>query len=204
MATFSLFFLPLLAYNLFLIKEILKSKLNEESGNLTWALVISVVILSTVSQFSGKLAWNRDFGLGTKEGVMAPIEFIKSNEIQGPFFNNYDIGGLMIFGLFPEEKVFVDNRPEAYPEEFFTEIYVPMQENEELWQREMLKNNFNAILFNRLDYTPWSQQFLISRVKDSSWAPVYIDNSTILFLYRNEDNRETIEQYELPKEMFNI
>jgi hypothetical protein len=110
----------------------------------------------------------------------------------------------MILGLYPKEKVFVDNRPEAYPKEFFENTYIPMQEKEEKWQEELKKNKFNAIYFYRLDYTPWAQTFLISRVKDPAWAPVFVDNKTILFLYRNEINSNIIKKYEIPKEVFNV
>jgi len=55
--------------------------------------------------------------------------FFKENNLQGPIFNNYDIGGYLIFNLFPQEKVFVDNRPETYSSEFFQEDYIPMQED---------------------------------------------------------------------------
>jgi hypothetical protein len=154
-------------------------------------------------QFSNKLAWNRNFGIGLENGELAPIEFIKTNHIKGPFMNNYDVGGFMIFGLFPTWKVFVDNRPEAYPKEFFQNTYIPMQENETKWAEEMSKNKFNAIFFYRLDYTPWAQNFLIHRVKDPLWAPVFVDNKTILFLQRNEENKEIIKKYEIPKEVFN-
>jgi hypothetical protein len=54
-----------------------------------------------------------------------------------------------------------------------------------------------------LDYTPWAQNFLIHRVKDPLWAPVFVDNKTILFLQRNEENKEIIKKYEIPKEVFN-
>jgi hypothetical protein len=110
----------------------------------------------------------------------------------------------MIFGLFPKEKVFVDNRPEAYPKEFFSQVYIPMQENEDLWKEESVKNKFNVIFFYRLDYTPWGQKFLINRIKDPAWAPVFIDKETIIFLQRNKQNTEVIKKYELPKEMFTI
>jgi len=214
---FALVSLPLLAYNITVIKKIFSTgvghprfrcptpvQIDEDLKIILYAISFCILIGITMFHFSTRLPWNRNFGLGINEGALAPIEFIKNNGIHGPFFNNYDIGAFMIFGLFPKEKIFVDNRPEAYPKEFFENIYIPMQENEEIWKKEMLKNKFNAIFFDRLDYTPWAQKFLISRVRDPLWAPVYIDNQTIILLDRNQENEKIIKQYEIPKSVFGI
>jgi len=76
------------------------------------------------------------------------------------------------------ENVFVDNRPEAYPPEFFQNEYIPMQQNDTIWKVEEQKYNFNAIWFYRLDMTPWAQQFLITRVSDPEWVPIFVDDYT--------------------------
>ena len=130
-------------------------------------------------------------------------EFFKTQNVTGPIFSNYDIGGYLIFNLYPE-KVFVDNRPEAYPARFFQDEYIPMQEDEKIWNEELQKWNFNVIYFQRNDLTPWAQQFLITRVRDPLWAPVYVDNYTIIFLRRNEKNSAIIKNYELPQSMFSV
>jgi hypothetical protein len=62
------------------------------------------------------------FGLGLID-CNKSAEFIKGNKVEGPYFNNYDIGGYFIFHLFPTYKPFVDNRPEAYSVDFFNEIF---------------------------------------------------------------------------------
>ncbi|MDO8660067.1 MAG: hypothetical protein Q7K54_05755 [Candidatus Parcubacteria bacterium] len=216
---FALFSLPLLVYNLTIIKKILQEKIkiniDPEWQKILYGLFFVIIISITMVHFSTKLPWNKNFGLGIDQNTLAPIEFIKNNNIHGPFFNNYDIGGFMIFGLYParnasgiadaggpKEKVFVDNRPEAYPKEFFENIYIPMQEDDKVWQEENKKEKFNAIFFQRLDYTPWAQKFLLERIKDPLWAPVFVDSQTIIFLSRNKENVEIIKKYELPKNMF--
>jgi hypothetical protein len=98
----------------------------------------------------------------------------------------------------------VDNRPEAYPASFFTNTYVPMQKEQEVWSKELEEYGFNTIWFYRNDYTPWAQQFLITRVQDPAWAPVYVDNYVIIFLRRTTENQELISKFELPKSLFGI
>ena len=142
------------------------------------------------------------FGLGLTPNTAQAAQFYLTNNLKGPIFNNYDNGGYLIFYLFPQEKVFVDNRPEAYPTDFFSSIYIPMQENEENWRRQIEQYNLNTIFFYRWDYTPWAQAFLIKRVSDPDWAPVYVDDYSIIFVKRNQQNQKVIESFEIPKSTF--
>jgi len=130
--------------------------------------------------------------------------FFKENNLQGPIFNNYDIGGYLIFNLFPQEKVFVDNRPEIYSSEFFQEDYIPMQENYDIWLTKSKEYGINTIIFYRHNAIPWGQQFLITRIDDVSWAPVFVDDRVIIFLKRNLLNKEVIQEYEIPRKIFSI
>ncbi len=144
------------------------------------------------------------FGVGLAHGAEKSAMFFKDNKLQGPIFNNYDIGGYLVYYLYPAEEVFVDNRPEAYPPEFFTDIYIPMQEDEELWQKYYNLYNFNVIYFYRHDYTPWAQPFLIRRLRDPDWAPIFVDDYTLIMIRRNPQNQNIIDRYELPPATFLI
>ena len=146
----------------------------------------------------------RNLGWGVDKNTQTAINFFRQNNLEGPIFNNYDIGGYLIYYLFPNEKVFVDNRPEAYPTEFFTDTYVPMQENQTIWEEVDQKYGFNAVFFYRNDLTPWGHQFLVAMIQNSQWAPVFVDQNSIIFLKRNELNQPIIKKFELPKEMFQI
>lgn len=204
-ALFGLFSLPILIFNFSVIKKWLDEKMNSRMDDfkiIAGILLFCIIIFGSLWQFQSHLPWNRDFGLGIIDGEMNSIDFIKQNNLRGPIFNNYDLGGMMIFDLWPNEKVFVDNRPETYPASFFSNIYIPMQENPNVWQAELQKENFNMIYFQRLDYTPWAQKFLLARVSDPDWAPVYVDDRTIIFLRRNSQNSTLIKKFELPKSMF--
>lgn len=51
------------------------------------------------------------FGNKIEEGVpVNEVEFIKKHKIPGPLFNDYLIGGYMIWAMYPEYKVFIDPR----------------------------------------------------------------------------------------------
>jgi len=167
-------------------------------------LVLSLVIFLAGFFYQGSLFRPRAAGGGLYEGVNASAEFFKVNHIQGPIFNNYDIGGFLIYHLFPDTRVFVDNRPEAYGGDFFKTIYVPMQEDENIWRAMDARYGFNAIYFFRHDMTPWAQPFLIRRVNDPRWVPVFVDQLTIILLKRNARNEALINRYALPQRMFQV
>ena len=86
------------------------------------------------------------FGIGLKEGNLAALEFFRSEHLQGPIFNTFDVGSYLTYGLYPRERVYVDNRPEAYPATFFTEDYFPLLVNEEKWRSHLVTNKFNIIV----------------------------------------------------------
>lgn len=159
-------------------------------------------ILIFLSLFSFNYWGPRDLGLGLKKDNAAAAKFFLENNLKGPIFNNYDIGGYLTYYLYPQEKVFVDNRPNAYPSAFFQEIYIPFQEDNDFWKEKEKKFNFNSIFFFWRDATPWAQKFLIERINDSEWQPVYVDGKAIILLKNNELNKALIAKYKLPKEIF--
>lgn len=197
---FALLVFPIIAGNFALAFP----KVQEKFQKLALFFLFILVIISA----SGNLAylfpyWNK-FGLGLEKQNDTAAQFLKEQKIAGPILNNYDIGSYLIYYLFPEYRVFVDNRPEAYSVSFFRETYIPMQEDENKWEQIDKRYNFNSIFFSINDATPWGQKFLIGRVLDREWAPVYVDNYAIIFLKRNEQNSSVIEKYEIPKDAFRI
>lgn len=173
----------------------------------TWWVRISILVVLFVMVFSINpdhwRSWEikGGFGVGLQPEVDAGAKFLKENSIKGNIFNNYDIGGYLIYYLYPERQVFVDNRPDAYPAEFFRK-YIHSQEDSESWRELSLQFNIEAIVFYRNDATPWGQKFLMSRVKDDAWIPVYIDNWVIVFVRKDGINRAQGERFGLPRELF--
>jgi len=179
--------------------------LNFKKRLITFSLVVAfVLVFISISKTGGYLSMiSENKGLGLYNNINCSANFYKANNIKGPIFNNYDIGGYLIYNLFPQQRVFVDNRPEAYSTDFFKKVYNPMLEKEEVWQQINSKYNFNCIYFFRLDETPFAQPFLIQRINDrENWATVYVDDVIIILLKRNNENQALIQHYELPASMF--
>lgn len=121
-------------------------------------------------------------GWGLVKGSSDSTEFFRSQALKGPIFNNYDLGSALTFWLYPSEKVFVDNRPEAYSNRFFTEIYKPLQTDPLKWQMFSEQYKFQTIYFAYTDSTPWAQQFLSAILNDADWSLVYFDRYVVILV----------------------
>ncbi|MEA2112988.1 MAG: hypothetical protein U9P50_03425 [Patescibacteria group bacterium] len=201
---FSFMSLPIFAKNIKIIWPCLSFEtLNKRI--LAVSIALTVVFLIFIS-YGRYLPINNinDFGLGLDNRQNKTISFFQENNLKGPIFNNYDIGGYLIYNLFPQEKVFVDNRPETYPIDFFQDVYIPMQEDSSVWLEKDREYNFNTIIFYRHDATPWGQKFLIDRIQDVNWSPVFVDEKNIVFVKRNDLNQEVINQFEIPQGVFSL
>jgi hypothetical protein len=168
-------------------------------------LVLLLVLFAALGLFYGsELIKRSDTGWGIKPGILAGGEFFKTNGLTGPIFNNYDVGGYLIFSLFPKERVFVDNRPEAYPADFLEKTYIEASEQSSQFYELDKKYHFNSIFYYYRDYTPWGQKFIIDRITDPEWAPVFADRQIVILVRRNAQNLAVIKKYQIPASFFRV
>ncbi len=145
---------------------------------------------------TAKLYMRDSFGWGLAHGSEDSIKYFKDNKLSGPIFNNYDLGSALIFWLYPQEKVFVDNRPEAYTNDFFANIYRPMQLERAKWKEYSSFYQFKTIYFSHTDMTPWAQTFLSSAL-DENWSLVYFDRYTVILLNKTNNDPEKVKNLAL-------
>ncbi len=177
--------------------------LRQKDQTAIWSLGLPVGLVGLVLLLGTGLFlpnWS-EVGMGLSLENSAAITFLQ-NHVEGPIFNNYDIGGMLIFALYPRLSVYTDNRPEAYPAGFFPNDYVEPQENRDRWLALLSQYDFQSIVFYRHDATPWGQPFLIERIAEDDWQPVYVDQSIIVLARHSATNQELIKTYGLPKSMF--
>jgi len=197
---FGFFLLPVLAINL---REAFGER-GERSIKGKWVLAgsISIVLLFLALQRDVVGAQAREFGAGLLPGNLRSIEYFRENRLHGPVMNNYDIGGYLIFALPETERVYVDNRPEAYPGSFLTDTYIRMQTDEAVWSKEDERWHFNVICFYYHEDSRRSVRFLESRLHDPEWAPVYVDPRVLILLRRTPENEALIRRDEIPRSRF--
>ena len=189
-------YIPILALNLqaWLSPILINRKIL--IGIYTALIVVFLFLLNTVvsNDFYRWAGSGNQFGLEISAGAENGVNFVKNNKLAGPVFNNFDVGSYLIWKLYPEFRVFVDGRPEAYSTDFFQKIYIPMQESPELWQKYSDQYKINYVFFDYHDITPWAQTFLSFISQDKNWPLVYKDNSIVIFLRRTSQNLPIIQK----------
>jgi len=204
---FGLIVLPVMAQNYFIMAGYLKEKTVKmeiiilASISVIYVLTLSLIIFDNLGE---KKFLNKNFGLGMNSASLDSIKFYRDNNLLGPIFNNYDIGSALIFWLYPAERVFVDNRPEAYSVDFFNRIYKPMMQDQAKWQELSNQYGINLIYFSHTDGTPWAREFLAVRLKDENWPLVYFDDYTVIMVKNNGSNKALIEKYKIDEKKFEV
>jgi hypothetical protein len=200
-AFFAYFALPLAAINLKNFPGTQSKTRSSPSILKISAALAGIAFLLVVINPAYFVSSNRGrVGIGLEEANGAAAEFFLREKIQGPIFNNFDVAGYLVYYLFPDYRAFVDNRPEAYPAAFFTDVYFPMQSDEEKWAAISRHYGFNVIVFNYRERSVQGEQFIIRRVLDPLWAPVFFDKDIIILAKRDGPNQPVVQKYELPKD----
>jgi len=186
---FPLFALTLIPAGALLWTEIMErwrgEKPQTQSGKLVLLLVVVLSIVSVLTgEFYQRFGLSRQFGLEVPVGAQAGVDFVRTNKLRGPIFNNFDVGSFLIWRL-PEEPVFIDGRPEAYPADFIQKTYIPMQEDPALWKKYSEQYNIQYVFWDYHDITPWSQQFIKAMLNNSAWPLVYRDDTILIFVRAN-------------------
>jgi len=158
-------------------------------------IIIEIVYLGVDAKRTNNFIKNSP-GWGLSQGSEDSIKFFRDNNLSGPIFNNYDLGSALIFWLYPKEKVFVDNRPEAYSNDFFANVYRPMQLKRDKWLEYSAQYQFKTIYISHTDFTPWAQTFL-GKTLDTNWALVYFDRYTVIFLNKEKYDKDVIKRLTL-------
>ena len=172
--------------------------MQEETAQLRKNIEIVLVVMGILVSAFVTPNWKEKHGLGVPFGTHAAAEFFKREKISGPIFNNYNIGGYLMFHLSPEYKLFVDDRGmAAYPEDFFKSTYLSIEFSEDDWRKMDQKYHFNVIFYSP-EVSYWRDRFIWHRFGDPAWALVFFREDVAIFLKRNERNVPLINRFEIP------
>ena len=167
------------------------------------ALTGSFIVILCLLIFPGWPALSRykHRGLGLAKWSEDSERFFKEQGLKGPILNDADIGSYLIYYLYPQEKVFADNRfADAYSAAFFRDLSFPMLGNEDKWHEVLQLYNFNVIFFYHYDAAPNSRQFLWRRMQDPAWALVHADPFAVILVRNTEANKAVIEKFHITKD----
>jgi hypothetical protein len=176
-----------------------EAKIYIRKPEIIWGGLVVLVLLGVsivTNQIYDQAGLSRRFGMEVPSGPQEPVDFFRTAGLKGPIFNNFDVGSFLIWKL-PEEPVFIDGRPEAYPAGFIQDVYIKMQEDPVAWQKYSEHYRLNTIFWNYQDITPWSQAFLKRILKDSQWVPIYEGQGVLILVKNTPENASIISQYRL-------
>ena len=139
-----------------------------------------------------------DFGFGMRTHVFpnAALTFVKKHHVQGRMFNDYALGGYIIWKLYPENKVFIDGRTTFYGPDFYKR-YVTFEANPtpQIWaQVEKAWGIDFAILSSRSDH----QRLIYDAIIESSkiWRLVYWDDRALVLVKNLPKFKDLIWNYD--------
>lgn len=173
------------------------------SKKVIFLIIISGLLLFTESvlYLNGYFYKNDNKGAFAKltliEDVKPAMDFVLTNNLPQPIYNNFDIGSYIIYRGYPKYSVFVDGRPDAYPGSFFQNIYIPSESDYKIFKKLDEKYNFQTIIFSITDQTPWGQNFLKEVTHDKDWEIIYLDNFTIILVKTITPNQKTFKPIDL-------
>jgi len=202
-AFFGMMALPIISANLndtyiWVREEIKKrwaSSARVAAALLQAGLVVCLGYLIVIA-VQARISKYKEFGIGLTSFSANSGAFLKDNNIRGPIFNDPDIGSYLIGSVYPQERVFVDNRfADAYSASFFTDIYLPLLSDESKWQEAQRRYGFNTIVVYLYDQTDNFRDFIRRRIYDREWSFVYLDPYALILLRNTPENSDTIQKF---------
>lgn len=139
----------------------------ELSINVSTAVLSLLIILAVLGNKSS---------IGIAPDSFKASNFYITNNLVGPIFNNYDIGGYLIFNLYPHTPVYIDNRPEAFSSDFLINSYSILSTDASAWNKINAKYNFNTIIIGSKTLDSSKHAFLKERLVSGDWVLVYAEN----------------------------
>lgn len=204
---FGLIFLPAVSSNLNDLFLEIKAYINARNFKISrlvkfTSIIIFCMCLVYLTFFARKtLSPYAEFGIGLTPRSTDMGNFLNENKIGGPVFNDTDIGSYLIYYLYPEERVFVDNRfGDAYPATFFKNVYQPMTKDEESWKKFSEIYDINTIIFYQYDSGSGARDFIFRRIYDEAWAWVYADDNAVVLVKNVAENKHIIDKFQITRD----
>ncbi len=167
-------------------------------------------IVLLVCVWSADLITNRTYmrttdlaSFGTGLGWWFPesgAAFIERANIPGRIFNTYDEGGYIAWRLGPQYQDYVDGRGDPFGSELLQHSMelTAISPDSPDWEREAEHYGINAIIVPMARYWGVEEFPLLRRFCTSDrWRPVYLDESSAVFLRHTPANESLIAKFEI-------
>jgi hypothetical protein len=123
-------------------------------------------------QFLGKRVLQLDFD--PRRLPVKAVDYLVQNAYREPILSLDSYGGYLIYRLYPDEKVFIDDRHDFYGEEYLRE-YLKFLHAEPDWEVFLDKQHVNLILL------PTKSRVSDALRQSQAWRTVYSDETATIF-----------------------
>jgi hypothetical protein len=184
---FSLFAAPIFAKHLWAIAKsrgwdsLLMSEERRPDGIrllINILLLIAPVVLGVlrVWHFATHQRWYESL-----RNPVAAVEFLKSQHLPGPIYNQYGWGGYLIYQLYPDYRVYIDGRADVYGDAFFAEAVHSLDGLAD-WRESLDTYGVQTVIID-------SDVGLASLLRnDREWSKVYQDDQAVIFRRNAKNN----------------
>lgn len=110
-------------------------------------------------------------------------------------FSDYNIGSLVEYQLYPQ-KGYIDNRPEAFPGEFWKEEYFPAMSNLDRFKKTIAKRDINLAVFSLTSLQPTD---IPTICREAKWAVIHLDENCIVIMKENDSTAAYLQEKSFDK-----
>jgi hypothetical protein len=108
----------------------------------------------------------------------AAIEFLKTQNVTQPIYNEYHWGGYLIWRLYPQYRVFIDGRADVYGDHLMEEFF-KVHDGTKSWREVLYRHQIQSVLVS-----PNTAIASLLR-QDGDWQKVFEDEQAVVFVRRS-------------------
>src|SRR5258705_1435690 len=117
-----------------------------------------------------------------KNFPVAAVEFIKSQNVPQPIYNEYHWGGYLIWKLYPQYRVYIDGRADVYGDALMEEFFT-IHDGERSWRKPLDNYGIRTVLVE-----PDTAIASLLR-EDPGWQKVFEDQQAVIFIRSQSSKR---------------
>lgn len=128
-------------------------------------------------------------------------DFLSREKIRGNMFNDYEMGGYLIWRLFPGKKVFIDTR--KLDQTVFDEYDAVMslyKSRTGSWKEILQKHDISHVIISPLMPNGATYPFVEKLFISNDWILVYADHFCLVFVKNSDLNMPVIKRRSIQKE----
>jgi hypothetical protein len=147
------------------------------------AIVVTLVIAANGGRVGSSLVMDAHFD--SRRMPVEAVDYLEKYDVQGPVLSPDYWGGYLIYRLYPQWRVVVDDRHDLYGEEFF-KSYLRMVRLERGWEEFLRTHPASCVLL------PRDAALANILVTTQGWKQIFADDVAIAFV-RDPGSRATPE-----------